>query len=84
VLSVGACIDLADAKRAFGDRVAFQGNVDHRLLATGAPAEIDAAVRACVIAGGSEGHILNLNHGVLKETPWENVCRFVATARSVA
>ncbi len=81
VLSVGACVDLADARRRFGDRVAFQGNVDNRLLARGSFDEIDAAVHDCVRAGGGVGHILNLGHGVLKDTPVKNVIRFIEASR---
>ena len=81
VLSVSACVDLAEAKRRFGDRVAFQGNVDNHLLVTGSFEEIDAAVHACVQAGGGQGHILNLGHGLLKDTPFDNVCRFIEASR---
>jgi uroporphyrinogen decarboxylase len=83
VLSVSECVDLADAKRQFGGRVAFQGNVANRLLVEGSLDEIDAAVRSCVLAGGHEGHILNLGHGLLKETPVENVRRFIASGRII-
>lgn len=82
VLSVAASVDLADAKRRFGHKVAFQGNVDSRILLNGTVEEIDEAVRACVQAGGHEGHILNLGHGILKDTPFENVCRFIDTAKA--
>lgn len=82
VLSLGAGVDLADAKRRVGDRVAFQGNVDHRLVASGSPEEIEAAVRACVLAGDRQGHILNLSHGLLRETPFENVERFVSACKA--
>ena len=51
--------------------------MDNRLLATGSPDEIDRAVRACVHAGGHQGHILNLGHGVLKGTPLDNVRRLI-------
>ncbi len=84
VLSLGACVDLADAKRRVGDRVAFQGNVDHHLVAAGSPEEIEAAVRACVLAGDRQGHILNLSHGLLRETPFENVQRFVSACKATA
>jgi uroporphyrinogen decarboxylase len=82
VLSVGGCVDLAAARQAFGHKVAFQGNVDNRLVAFGTPEEIDATVRACVQAGGQRGHILNLNHGLLKETPFENGCRVIETCKA--
>jgi len=80
VLSIGSNVDLREAKRQFGHRVAFQGNVDNRLVAQGTGDAIDEAVYKCVDAGASEGHILNLSHGLLKETPWENVQRFVDAA----
>ncbi|MCH7870820.1 MAG: uroporphyrinogen decarboxylase [Planctomycetes bacterium] len=83
VLSLGSSINLHDARRRYGHRVAFQGNVDNRLVASGTADEIDAAVFECVQAGGQEGHILNLNHGLLKETPFANVVRVVeATKRA--
>ncbi len=82
VLSVGQCVDLAEACQEFGDRCAFQGNVDNQLLVTGGFDEIDQAVRRCIEIGGSKGHILNLNHGLLPDTPFENVCRFIETCRS--
>lgn len=83
VLSVGSCVDLATARTQYGDRVAFQGNVDNRVLVHGTPEQIDDAVRQCVLAGGHHGHILNLNHGILKETPFENGCRFIETAKRI-
>jgi uroporphyrinogen decarboxylase len=82
VLSVGKCVDLAEARRRYGDRVAFQGNVDSTLLGRGTPAEVDAAARKCVAAGGSCGHILNLNHGVHPDTPIENVQRFIQACKT--
>ncbi len=81
VLSISACVDLAEARRRFGHRVAFQGNVDNRLLLNGSFEEIDAAVHACVEAGGRCGHVLNLGHGVLAGTPVDNVCRFIEASR---
>ncbi len=82
VLSVGTCVGLGEVRERWGHRVAFQGNVDNKLLVTGTPREIDEAVRACVRAGGHQGHILNLSHGLLKETPFENVCRVIETCKA--
>ena len=82
VLSVGRCVDLAEARRRWGQRVAFQGNLDNRLLVSGSLEDIDQAVRACVQAGEHQGHILNLNHGLLPDTPFENVCRLIQTCRA--
>ena len=83
VVSVGQCVNLTEAKARFGGKVAFQGNVDNAILLGGSFDEIDAAVRKCVTEGGHQGHILNLNHGVLPQTPLENVLRLVETCRSI-
>ncbi|UCE58684.1 MAG: uroporphyrinogen decarboxylase [Phycisphaerales bacterium] len=83
VISVSARVDLADAKRRYSDRVAIQGNVDNRLLAEGSLEEIEAAVLTCLEAGGHEGHILNLGHGLLANTPEENVRKLIEVSRTV-
>ena len=82
VLSVGRCVHLTDARQRFGHKVAFQGNVDNQLLAAGTLDEIDEAVRSCVHAGNHQGHILNLSHGLLPETPFENVRRLIETCKA--
>lgn len=79
VLSVGRGVELAAARREYGGRVAFQGNVHNQLLATGTAAQIEAAAHDCIAAGGHTGHILNLDHGVLPNTPLENVCQLIET-----
>ena len=56
---------------------------DNMLLAQGTPEAVEASVEACIAEGGGIGHILNLGHGILPETPFENVQRFVQTARSI-
>ncbi len=82
VLSVGKGVDLAKAIDQYGDRVAFQGNVDNYLLAERGESEIDDAVHRCIQAGGHRGHILNLSHGLLKDTPFDNVCRLIEICRN--
>lgn len=83
VVSVSDRVDLAALRALAGGRVAVQGNVDNRVLAAGTPEQVADAVRACIGAAGGRGHILNLNHGVLPETPFDNVRAFIAAARSV-
>jgi uroporphyrinogen decarboxylase len=82
VLSIGAGVDLASAIERVGDRVALQGNIDNRLLVDGPSSRIEAAVRECVRVGGSRGHILNLGHGLLKETPFEHVRLLIDTCKA--
>ncbi|MEZ6016226.1 MAG: uroporphyrinogen decarboxylase family protein [Planctomycetota bacterium] len=78
--SLATGVDLRAARAAFGPRVGLQGNVCNRLLHSGTPAEIAGAVRACVEAGEGRGHVLNLGHGILKGTPFDNVVAFLDAA----
>ena len=80
VLSVGNCIDLAQAKKR-APKMIFQGNVDNKILADGTKEEITQAVRKCFEQSGRKNHILNLNHGLLERTPFENVQHFVNVAK---
>jgi uroporphyrinogen decarboxylase len=80
VISLGKRHDLAAARAAYPHLV-FQGNVDENILRTGTPAQVETAVRACLAAGGGQRHILNLNHGVGKETPPANFEAYLRAAR---
>jgi uroporphyrinogen decarboxylase len=81
VLSVGKCIDLAAAQKVAQSQCAFQGNVDNDLLRDGGFDEITQAVHHCLKQGGGIGHILNLNHGLHRDTPFENVQHFIQAAK---
>ncbi len=80
VISLGLSHDLARARADHPDLV-FQGNVNMNVLRTGTPDEVRAAVRTVLAAGGGRRHIVNLNHGVGKDTPPENFAAYVAAAR---
>ncbi len=80
VVSLGTGHDLAAARAKFPNLV-FQGNVDEAVLRTGTPEQVESAVRACLAAGGGTRHIVNLNHGVGKETPVANFEAYVRAAR---
>ena len=83
VLSVGKCVDLGKAKTETDGTVAFQGNVDNDMLRDGTPDDITAAVKTCLEQGGKTGHILNLSHGLHRDTPFENVKHFVNIAKTL-
>jgi len=82
VLSVGNCIDLGQAKKQSPEMI-FQGNIDNKILADGTKEEITQAVRNCFEQSGRKNHILNLNHGLLERTPYENVQHFVDIAKEL-
>lgn len=80
VVSLGRRHDLAAARRDYPHLV-FQGNVPEHVLRTGTPADVVAAVRECIAAGGGTRHIVNLNHGVDKSTPVENFEAYIRAAK---
>jgi uroporphyrinogen decarboxylase len=73
VLGVDWRIPLDRAWESLNFRGAIQGNLDPVLLFAG---QEEVRARAAAIlaqAGGRPGHIFNLGHGILPETPVENV-----------
>ncbi len=69
-------VTLDDAWNRLGD-VALQGNLDPAILLT-TPEIVEKHARAILAqANGRAGHIFNLGHGVLPNTPVENVERLV-------
>lgn len=81
VLSVDWRVDLAKLHAQLGSRVALQGNVDPCAL-LGSQESIRGAVRAAVEATGGIGHVLNLGHGILPQTPVESARTFVEAGQS--
>ena len=82
VLSIGKCVDLQKAKTEIGGSMAFQGNVDNDIVRDGTFSDITEAVHNCIKQGGKIGHILNLSHGLHRDTPFENVKHFVHIAKT--
>lgn len=76
VLSVDWRIPLDEARRVVGPRIALQGNVDPRILLTREDIAAGAA-RAAISQTAGRGHILNLGHGILPNTPAEIAQAFV-------
>jgi uroporphyrinogen decarboxylase len=76
VLSVDWRIPLDEARRVVGPRIALQGNVDPRILLTREDIAARAA-RAAISTTAGLGHILNLGHGILPNTPVEIAQAFV-------
>src|SRR6266513_2620912 len=68
-------VDLGDAWRVVGYDRAIQGNLEPALLLGPWPVIEDGARRVIEGAGGRPGHIFNLGHGVLPDTPVEHLQR---------
>ncbi|HMP59024.1 MAG TPA: uroporphyrinogen decarboxylase family protein [Gemmatales bacterium] len=80
-VSLGTRHDLADALRQWPELI-FQGNVSDELLRAGSPADVAAATRRCLEAGGGQRHIVNLSHGCDRATPVANFQALVDTVRN--
>ena len=77
VVGVDWRIGLADAWRTVGFEKAVQGNLDPTVLLSN-PQEIRRHVQAVLDqAENRPGHIFNLGHGVLQQTPVENAIAVV-------
>ena len=81
VLSVDWRVDLAALRAQLGPRIALQGNLDPTIL-LGPPSLIPQATSAIINSLRQTGHILNLGHGILPNTPVESAQLFIDAARS--
>ena len=77
VISVDWRVDLDVAWRRLGEDVAVQGNLDPVALLAPWDALRQRAQAILEQASGRPGHIFNLGHGILPETPPDNVKRLV-------
>lgn len=77
VIGVDWRLPIDEARAMLGDDVALQGNLDPTVLF--APHETIEARAADVLrrAKGAAGHVFNLGHGILPETPVDAVKRLV-------
>ncbi len=82
IISVDWTVDMADARQRLGKSMKVQGNLDPGVL-FGSKEFIRDRVYDTVRKAGNWGHILNLGHGVLPETPEDNVRFFFETAKEL-
>lgn len=72
-------VDIGEARRRVGDRVALQGNLDPGVLFAG-PEDVKREARRVLQAYGTgSGHVFNLGHGISRFTLPENVSVLVDT-----
>jgi uroporphyrinogen decarboxylase len=70
-------VDLSDAWQRLGDGVAVMGNLDPVQLFASPDFIRSRAAHILSRAGGRAGHIFNLGHGILPETPVDNVIALI-------
>ena len=80
VLSVDWRVDLAAIRKTLSPKIALQGNVDPAIL-LGPTSKIREATQTALSVLNGVGHILNLGHGIFKQTPVENARLFIETGQ---
>ncbi|TCV91302.1 uroporphyrinogen decarboxylase [Luteibacter rhizovicinus] len=81
-LGIDWSIDIGEARRRVGDRVALQGNLDPAVLRA-SPEIVEREARAVLDSFGNHpGHVFNLGHGITPEVDPENVKVLVDTVHA--
>ena len=84
VVSLDWTIDMRKARKLVGDKVALQGNLDPTLLFS-SPKRIGEGVKSVLEKfGQGSGHVFNLGHGILPETPVENTKAMIETVKRLS
>jgi uroporphyrinogen decarboxylase len=84
VLGVDYTTPLDVAAARVGPSRALQGNMDPCALLTSREVAVAHAQRVLDAAGGRPGHVFNLGHGILPETPVDNVKAVVEHVHQVS
>ena len=79
-LSLDETVDPFWAAKELRDGLPLQGNLDPLALLAGGET-MESAVRRILDAFAGRPHIFNLGHGILQETPIENVERLIALVK---
>jgi uroporphyrinogen decarboxylase len=79
-ISLDETVDPRWAARELPDGLPLQGNLDPLALLAGGEA-MDSAARQILDAFAGRPHIFNLGHGILQETPIENVEQLIALVK---
>jgi len=81
-LGLDWAIDIGEARRRVGDKVALQGNLDPAILLS-TPEAIEKEVASILASyGHGHGHVFNLGHGITQWTPPENAAAMLNAVRS--
>ncbi len=77
-------IDIGEARRRVGEKVALQGNLDPSVLFA-SPEVITAEVEKILASyGHGSGHVFNLGHGISQFTPPENAAALVQAVHTLS
>ncbi len=77
-------IDIGDARRRVGDKVALQGNLDPSILFASPEVIAKEAEKILVSYGHGSGHVFNLGHGISQFTPPENAAALIEAVHALS
>ena len=77
-------LDIGSARARIGNKVALQGNLEPAVLLTNPETIAAEAKKILASYGQGAGHVFNLGHGVLPQTPAENVAALVETVHQTS
>ncbi len=80
--SIDELTTLTDARSLFAKDTVLQGNLDSTALFMSDKAKLKALTEATITQGGRSHYVFNLGHGVLPQTPTENVALVVDTVKN--
>ncbi|MFE4106633.1 uroporphyrinogen decarboxylase [Almyronema epifaneia] len=80
IVSVDWTVDMTTARQRLGRKLGVQGNMDPCVL-FGPQEFIRQTILETIRQAGRQKHIMNLGHGVLQNTPEENVAFFFETVK---
>ncbi|MGH8456526.1 MAG: uroporphyrinogen decarboxylase [Stenotrophobium sp.] len=83
-LGVDWTTDLSDARARVGAKVALQGNLDPLCLLARPERIRDEVARVLESYGHGAGHVFNLGHGILQQTPPEHAAAMIEAVRDLS
>ncbi len=83
-LGVDWTLDLADARRRVGDRVALQGNMDPTVLYASPERIRQEVVTILESYGKGSGHVFNLGHGIHQHVEPEHAAAFIEAVHELS
>ena len=77
-------VDIGEARKRVGDKVALQGNLDPAILLSN-PQAIEREVANILASyGAGNGHVFNLGHGITQFTPPENAGAMIDAVHAIS
>ncbi len=80
----GGDVDLAEAKRLFGQKLCLKGNINtYEFLLNATPAEVEVKCKRCIdAAAAGGGYVLSTGDQCARDTPHANIFKMVEVAKT--